>query len=177
MSIVQQIPITTPEGQTLATAKKYCPHNLRVKPRLATLTVTANGTYPIPEGYAGFGEIIVNVSASGIACSHENSETVVLREPDCNEAGTARVTCHDCGAVHSQLLPRLSHRYEEQVVAPTCESGGYTAHTCTLCGHSYTDSETARLGHLWDDPVADERFSSGYSITCRRCGVTEEATV
>ena len=44
MSTIRQIEITSADGVTLATKGKYCPNTLRVSPRLATLTVTANGT-------------------------------------------------------------------------------------------------------------------------------------
>ena len=51
--------------------------------------------------------------------------------------------------------------YESVVTEPTCAEGGYTTHTCTSCGDSYTDSETAALGHDYVDG------------TCTRCGEEE----
>lgn len=177
MSKLQQIEMTSSEGVTLATGGKYCAHSLRVKPRLASLTVSANGIYPIPAGFAGYGTVTVNVSEAGMSCQHTDTDTVVLREPTCTVQGEATVTCRACGATWSQILPRLSHRYTDTIIAPTCERGGYTMHVCTLCGHSYTDAATARLGHDFGEPQADPAFSSGYSITCSRCGETEEASV
>lgn len=176
MSTIQKIHLTSPGGVTLATTGKYCARDLRVTPRLATLTVSANGTYPVPAGFAGYGEVTVAVSEMGIACSHETTDTVVLREPTCTESGTAKVTCRACGATWSQVLPQLSHHDTVTVVPPTCERGGYTLHTCALCGRSYTDAETARLGHAFGDPAPDPAFSSGYSVTCSRCGEKEEAS-
>lgn len=35
-----------------------------------------------------------------------------------------------------------AHKYTETVVDPTCAEGGYTEHTCGICGASYRDSET-----------------------------------
>ena len=32
---------------------------------------------------------------------------------------------------------------------PTCTEGGFTTHTCSACGDSYTDGETEALGHAW----------------------------
>ena len=174
MSTIRQIEITSDEGVTLATKGKYCPESLRVIPRLASLTVTANGTYPIPTGFAGYGTVTVAVSEAGITCRHETTDTAVLREPTCTEAGTARVTCRSCGATWSQTLPRLSHHDTVTVIPPTGERDGYTLHTCVLCGRSYTDAETVRLGHDFGEPVPDEAFSSGYSVTCSRCGEKEE---
>ena len=37
------------------------------------------------------------------------------------------------------------HTYEAVVTPPTTEAGGYTTHTCTLCGDSYVDSYTDPL--------------------------------
>jgi hypothetical protein len=46
---------------------------------------------------------------------------------------------------------KLGHSYNAVVTAPTCTEGGYTTHTCTRCGDSYTDSETSATGHTPGD--------------------------
>ena len=176
MSKIQQAVMTSPKGITLATKEKYCPYNLRITPRLATLTVTANGTYPIPAGFAGYGTVSVAVSEEGLRCQHPETDTAVLREPTCTEAGEATVTCRSCGASWLQILPRLSHRDILTVKAPTCTHIGYTLHTCALCGRSYTDSEVPALGHDWGDSIPDASFSTGYALVCARCGEREEAS-
>ena len=38
-----------------------------------------------------------------------------------------------------------AHEYLKNVVKPTFESEGYTLYTCTKCGYSYKDNETAKL--------------------------------
>ena len=53
------------------------------------------------------------------------------------------------------------HTYEESVVAPNCNSEGYTEHTCSKCGDSYTDSTTPKTVH---------RFAGG---ACSNCGMEE----
>lgn len=63
MSKEHLITIRDKNGITLATEKKYCARNIRVVPLLNPLTVTENGTYPVPENYAGQGEVIVAVPA------------------------------------------------------------------------------------------------------------------
>ena len=45
------------------------------------------------------------------------------------------------------------HSYTSVVTAPTCTEKGFTTHTCSKCGDSYTDNETAALGHSWNDGV------------------------
>lgn len=61
LSVTQLVPCGDPGGVTLATEGKYCPKNVKVSPKLQTLTVTANGESTPPEGYAGFGKVTVNV--------------------------------------------------------------------------------------------------------------------
>ena len=47
----------------------------------------------------------------------------------------------------------MNHSYDSVVTAPTCTEGGYTTHTCSVCGDSYTDSETAATGHNYVDGI------------------------
>ena len=44
-----------------------------------------------------------------------------------------------------------THEYVTEVTEPTCTEGGYTTHTCSLCGTSYMDEETEALGHSYED--------------------------
>ena len=50
------------------------------------------------------------------------------------------------------------HNYESVVTEPTCLKDGFTTHTCSICGGSYTDSEVEKLGHTTENG------------TCERCG-------
>lgn len=63
LSVTQLVPCGDPGGVTLATEGKYCPKNVKVTPKLQTLTVTENGEATPPEGYAGFGKVTVNVES------------------------------------------------------------------------------------------------------------------
>ena len=65
------------------------------------------------------------------------------------------------------------HIYYSVVTAPTCTDDGYTTHTCTLCGHSYTDGYQPANGHRYDDGVvtAPGCGTEGYTTyTCTVCG-------
>lgn len=69
--------------------------------------------------------------------------------------------------------PAHTHEYENKVVAPTCEKGGYTVHTCD-CGHSYSDTETKATGHSYTEKVvAPTTSAQGYTLhTCSKCGTS-----
>ena len=58
------------------------------------------------------------------------------------------------------------------VTAPTCEKGGYTTHTCSVCGSSYVDTMIDALGHDYQTVVtAPTCDAMGYTThTCTRCG-------
>ena len=95
-------------------------------------------------------------------CNH-NLTLKSATDATCTTAGSkAHYTCSACGKLfadeHAMIeiteadirIPALGHSYGESVViAPTCESNGYTAQTCGVCGYVYTDNETPALGHAW----------------------------
>lgn len=74
-----------------------------------------------------------------------------------------------------------SHRMEETVVQPTCTDGGYTVHTCSVCGHTETDTETAPRGHLVTETVILRRptfTEEGLSVgKCERCDAQIETVI
>ena len=76
--------------------------------------------------------------------------------------------------------PSHTHSYTSTKVAATCNKGGYTLHKCS-CGKSYTDSETAALGHSWGDwtvvtqPTTQQEGKQ--TRTCSRCGATESQSI
>ncbi|MBQ3215612.1 MAG: hypothetical protein IJB11_05805, partial [Oscillospiraceae bacterium] len=71
--------------------------------------------------------------------------------PCAHEAHDQQGTCLKCGSA-------VEHTYDGVVTEPTCTTGGYTTHTCQICGISYTDSETTPVAHSWQDG------------TCQNCG-------
>ncbi len=70
-----------------------------------------------------------------------------------------------------KALSHKEHEYLEKVVAPTCESKGYTLYSCTGCDDSYKDDYKDALGHNYTETVyAPTCFSNGYTIySCERC--------
>ena len=71
-------------------------------------------------------------------------------EVTCTDDGKRLRSCTVCGFEETEILPSAGHKYESSVIPATCETGGYTEHTCVDCGYSYVDSETAPLWHVLD---------------------------
>ena len=67
------------------------------------------------------------------------------------------------------VIPAAGHSYTETVVDPTCITGGYTLHECSLCGDSYRDNEVPKLGHNFVDGVCsvcgEQFYSDGLEFT------------
>lgn len=83
------------------------------------------------------------------ALGHSFGNWTVTTAAGCTEDGEQRRECIRCGLVETGTLEAVGHSYEAAVTDPGCETGGYTTHTCTACGDSYTDSETEALGHAF----------------------------
>ena len=60
-------------------------------------------------------------------------------------------TAQRCTVCDTVLVAPLGHAYEEHTVEPTCTAQGYTAHTCSLCEHTYYDGFTPAKGHTPGD--------------------------
>ena len=106
--------------------------------------------------------------------------------PTCTAAGSydSVVYCSVCGAEMSRetvSVTALGHDYQAEVTAPTCTAQGYTTHTCSRCGNSYTDSYIDALGHSWGDwtvtAEAGEYTDGSRTRTCAVCGETETETI
>ena len=91
------------------------------------------------------------------------SEYKLMAIYECDESGehvdaNCDKNCDICGVKY----PELGHKYDSVVIAPTCTEGGYTKHTCSVCGNSYTDNKISALGH--NDSNGDGK--------CDNCGAT-----
>lgn len=82
----------------------------------------------------------------------------------------------------TELRPEICETpsYTQEVIPATCQSYGYTVHTCTGCGYSCRDSYTLLSGHATDswtlvEPATEdhEGLSRG---NCDTCGFEMERT-
>ena len=95
---------------------------------------------------------------------HQPDGGVVLSEATCMQYGKLRYTCTVCSEFWHQAIEKTEHQYKSEVTMAGCTTGGYSVHTCTRCGSSYTDHETSPLGHSWD------KGSVRVEATCTRSG-------
>lgn len=72
---------------------------------------------------------------------HQYGDWIVVKEATCNSEGTRSKVCSICNNVIKATIPKTQHNYVVSVVAPSCTENGYTIHTCSICGYSFTDGE------------------------------------
>lgn len=70
------------------------------------------------------------------------------------------------------LCSPTTHVYTDTVIEPTCQSDGYTLHTCGRCGYNYRDQIVPTTGHRYTDKVTAATCTEmGYTThTCSVCG-------
>ena len=72
--------------------------------------------------------------------------------------------CTVCGGA-------CSHSYSSVVTAPTCTGAGFTTHTCTLCGYSYTNNIVSARHSYSAHVTAPTCIDAGFTTyTCTECG-------
>ena len=133
----------------------------------------------------------------GYGCTHDYA--AVTTAPTCTEQGYTTYTCALCGNTYNgDYVDALGHswqdatcteaktcqvcgitqggpnghNYDTVVAAPTCTVGGYTSHTCAVCGDSYKDADTEPTGHTAGIPVEENRVEP----TCTDAGSYENVT-
>ena len=127
-----------------------------------------------------------------VDCVHDYKSTVV--HETCTENGYTIHTCTLCGDSYTDSIVEcvghswsnasctdaracvicgvtdgnaLGHSYSSTVIAPTCDTDGYTTHTCTRCGDSYVSNKITASGHMWSEATCAE------PKICFICGASE----
>lgn len=114
----------------------------------------------------------VDVSGHGV------TEIRGAKEATCTEAGyTGDTYCTVCNKLveKGEVIAPKGHTLRDTIVVPTCTTGGYTEHTCTVCGVTYRDTITPAHGHSWSEwtvEKAPDCFHDG--LETRICSVCSE---
>ncbi len=138
----------TEDGYTAGAKCRYC-HEVKDSEVIPALNHGENGYEVIiheatcTEG--GYTEYIC-------AYDEEHNYTVKGDAATGHTGGTAtckdQAVCDVCGTAYGKTA---DHSYTAVEFPATCTKKGYTEYTCTECGHSYQDNETAITAHTYDE--------------------------
>lgn len=101
--------------------------------------------------------------------SHSWSGWTTTIEPDCDDDGSEKRTCSECGKTETNTLDALGHlsAYSPGKEA-TCTEDGYTASNyCSRCDTEFGRNVIKAKGHTWDGATCAS------PKTCSVCGATE----
>ena len=87
--------------------------------------------------------------------------------------------CVSAVALAGCNLPH-KHKYEDFVTQATCQTQGYTTHTCSVCGESFKDSYTDVVSHRYVESIDIEPtcLSEGLKHTeCEWCHTVGESNI
>ncbi|MFQ9198522.1 MAG: hypothetical protein ACLR3Z_02375 [Anaerostipes hadrus] len=85
----------------------------------------------------------------------------------------------DCAYLSTTIEKiNVAHKYKNTTVKPTCTEGGYTEHKCNVCGDTYKDTETEKLGHKYEETIVKPTCTEGgyTEHKCSVCGDTYKDT-
>lgn len=115
--------------------------------------LVANAT-TIVCNYNGFTAIYTGITVNGNTHEHTFEDEYAYNE---------EYHWHDATCGHDVVSGKERHSFNDVVTPATEEAGGYTTHTCRVCGYEYTDNETQPLA-LVRIRVADNKADTGYQI-------------
>lgn len=110
----------------------------------------------------------VTVAQTTVAAKGHTEVVDAAVAATCTETGlTEGKHCSVCSTVivAQEEVAALGHSYESEVTEPTCTVAGFTKHTCTVCGDTYSDTETQPTGIHTD---ADGKEDAGF-LLCDGC--------
>ena len=72
---------------------------------------------------------------------------------------------HDATCGHDVVSSKERHTFNDVVTPASYSAGGYTTHTCTVCGYSYTDSQTDQLVHHYESGWSHDESTHWHACT------------
>ena len=99
------------------------------------------------------------------ATGHSYGDWITDKDATETETGSKHRDCATCGYKETLTIPLVGHEhnYTAVITSPTCNSEGYTTHTCS-CGDYYIDSHK---------DILDHQYSNGI---CSLCGGVDPST-
>ena len=79
-------------------------------------------------------------------------------------------SCSLCGDIEWKYGGYDNHRFESEIIPPTCATKGYEKRICLLCGFSETINYTETSEHTYKNEYAYDELT--HWKTCKYCGVT-----
>lgn len=151
-----------------------------------------SGTYAVSASVTGaydFDENETTCRASGgsvtvvATCVHEQTETKVVKEADCLNAGSLQKVCVDCGEVlATETIEKLGHNFGEYALtkAATCIEKGEETSKCSRCTEKKT-REVKELGHSFgtytETKAATCTEKGEETAKCVRCDAKETRSI
>jgi len=126
------------------------------------------------------GTVVVNSTCNGkgmveYKCSHCDAHHIESEEATGHTPGEP-ATCTEpqlCTVCNAVLTKATGHRFTDKVTAPTCLKGGYTTHSCDICGEGFVTDYTDPTGHDWDEgTIIHNATCTGESLKeyhCKNC--------
>ena len=95
--------------------------------------------------------VIKNGQAFAVCETEEEAVKTAFDNPETEENEAEGMTLNSTSVngmyfMQGAAETECAHSYTSVITPPQCTAEGYTTHTCSLCGDSYTDSETAATG-------------------------------
>ena len=82
--------------------------------------------------------------------------------PTCTQTGSNRRDCALCDYYETAEVAAAGHRHVPVITPPTCADGGYTTHTCSVCGDTYQDTPVP--------PTKQHTYTDNWDSDCDVCG-------
>ena len=117
-------------------------------------------------------EYVINDGESSITGSDDDSmQSITLI--DVNRNLDSYVLLMKDGTTYTFTVNNNStcaHTFADTVVAPDCETSGKETHTCTKCGLTYEDHQSAAFGHSYVAETVNADGVAKMKYTCTTCG-------
>lgn len=117
---------------------------------------------------------------SGFTFESSNTKIAEVNENGVVSAvhcGSAVITVSKEGYASATVAVNVGHTYTSETVKATCKEKGYTLHTCSECGNSYTTNETPLAPHdfVYEATTAPTCMNKGFdTFICSVCGAEEQ---